>query len=251
MITGRTNTVNWLNALSEMNFPYWTIYWKGKTDSGHFVFKSSQEDGFSMSDSLADLRNKLNMLGYGQYTIIAQSKPGNVGKGAAKEDFEVTTLESQQSQQQPNIGAVQQPVNMAGYVTKEEAMELAEKRFKEMMLQKENDDLKKQLSVVQKEKAELEKEADSGTTRIINMVAGIVEPMLKPAVAQVGTLGMAPVADPAPVVIDQNDMAARLEKVLNECEEIFGQPAIPFLEKLMEKVKAQPFMVSMVKNALQ
>lgn len=261
MISGRNNTIKWLSALTEQNFPYWTIYHRGKTDSGHHVFKSSQADDLTMPDSLNDLRNKLDILGYGQYTIIAQSKTGNVGKGSAKEDFEITTAELQQS---PAIGSAAPVVNMAGYVTKEEATQMATEMFNQLMLKKKVEDLEKQNAELVKEKKLLEKENESGTNRIINMIAGIVEPMMKPPVQQyaqvgtVGTLGIGVNQDATKdeenssegPTAEQKELGNRLQKVLEECEQLFGEPAIPFLEKLMHKVREQPYLVSMVKSAL-
>jgi len=257
MITGRNNILEWFKSLpsdDKKELRYWTIYPKGKTSDGWFVQKSPQDEGLTLTDSLTALQKALGLIGHGQYTIVASWATSSVGKGGYKEDVEISPLENTNST--AAVGSVQQPVNMAGYMTKDEAMNMAKDMFKQMTTEKELEDSKKLIAELQKENKELSKNTD-GIGRIVEMVApyaplilGKVFPGAQP-LAQVGTLDVQE-NQPHIVNADAEAQGNRLVDLLEKCGVVFGvDDSIDFLEKLMNVVEVNPHLVPMIKSMVK
>jgi len=257
MITGRNDILEWFKNIpvaDEVEMKYWTIYPAGKVE-GVYIAKSPQEDGLLMQDSITALAQTLKRLSYGKFTIIAtpNGKKG-VGKGFYKTDIEISSLEDVTTT--PQVSGMQQPVNMAGYMSKQEAMEFANDLFERKMLERDLKDTKEKLAIVEKEKNQLEKNGDS-IGKIIDMVApyapaliGKFMPGAQP-LAQVGTLHTSD-EQPQHVMPTENEAANRLTNLLDKCEQVFGvDDSIDFLEKLMNYVEANPHFVSMIKGVVK
>lgn len=219
MITGRNNILEWFKSIpstDEVEMKYWTIYPLGKVE-GVYIAKSPQDDGLTMQDSINALANTLKMFSHGKFTLNAtpNGKKG-VGKGFYKTDIEISSLEDVNTP--AAVSGVQQPVNMAGYMTKDEAMNMAKDMFKQMTTEKDLEDSKKLIAELQKENKELAKNTD-GIGRIVDLVLpyapallGKFMPMAAPALAQVGTLHTAD--EQQQVMPDTNQAAERLTNLL-------------------------------------
>ena len=221
----------------------------GKVE-GIYIARSPQDEGLTMQDSLTALANTLKMFSHGKFTLNAtpQGKKG-VGKGFFKTDIEISALEDAAP---AAVGNVPQAVNMAGYMTKDEAMNMARDMFKQMKTESDLEAANKRIAELEKENKILEKQGD-GIGKIVDMVAPYAPHIMakvfpQAALAQVGTLPAA--ADqPQTVMPNAQQQGERLSNLLETCEEVFQVPdSIDFLEKLINYVKANPHFVPMIKN---
>lgn len=237
MILGKQNILQWFNSLPQ-EVVFWRLYQPGQKQLGYATFESKQNENLTKADSLEDLRQCLALLHSGKYTINAQEKPGNVVKGSYVTDFEISFNEvgNNSASQHQISGVVNVPA--VGYVTKEEALQLAEEKFLKLMNEKELADLRKENSQLKKENKELEESANSP----LNQIAGMVIPMLtkQQPLAAVGTLDTANDEE-------QNNLN-RLQMVLDKTEKIFGEPSLPFLEKLIGFIEMNPAYVNLIKG---
>jgi hypothetical protein len=257
MITGRNDILEWFKNIpvaDEVEMKYWTIYPLGKVE-GVYVAKSPQDDGLLMQDSITALAQTLKRLSYGKFTIIAtpNGKKG-VGKGFYKTDIEISSLEDITTT--PQVSGMQQPVNMAGYMSKEDAIQMASDIVEKKLLERDMKDLQAKLSALEKENKELSKNTD-GIGRIVDLAApylpailGKIIPGAQP-LAQVGTLDVTP--QQAPQVMPDAEMQGnRLVDLLEKCQVVFGvDDSVEFLEKLMNVVEANPHFVPMIKSMVK
>lgn len=251
MIVGKENILQWFQLLPE-DCVYWKLYQAGQKQSGYSFTESSMIDGVSKHDQLEDLRQKLNLLAYGKYTISAQAKPGTLVKGSFFTDFEVP-LNGTNTNTQQQQGFVAGLPN--GFVSAAEAEKKADERFERKMLEWELKQANEKIEKLEKELKQQDKPS------FLEQIAGMAMPMLaakfggaqtpvvpmQQPLAQVGTLD-------AETVIETEageEELQRLQTVLNKVEQTFGEPSLPFLEKLMAYIEANPHFVGMIKGVIK
>lgn len=252
MINGRDNVLHWFNALPQP-VVYWKLYQQGQKSSGYASSQSSMEEGLTKADSFENLRKALSFLHYGKYSITAQDKPNSVQKGAFTDDFEISFNDNVNTGNNNNNNA-QQPQAMVGYISKDEADKIAEEKFEKLMTKQKLNDALDKIKLLEKENQELKDDNSSP----LNQIAGMVLPHLMQKVApvvpieqplaQVGTLHS---DDNIEMTEEDQQAVNRLQTVLNKTKQLFGEPSLPFLEKLIAYVEANPHFVGMIKGMIK
>jgi hypothetical protein len=179
MIYGRNNLLAWFDALPE-TYVYFSIYRKGKIESGNAVFTNKEETNTVKPESRQKLDNYLKILGSGEFEIIANDKPMLTVKGRQEIAFTISQNEYNQTQQQPmqGIGNINSGVP-DGYISKTEAAEIAQKKFEELMLKKENEDLKAKVAALEKDNKEFDRKLKGPWQEVISGIAPYAGGILK------------------------------------------------------------------------
>lgn len=250
MIIGKQNILTWFS--SEPDFIYWKIYKAGEKNTGYFIVRSTQEDNLTKNEAYSQLSNALSVLSMGKYEISMQERPGTVVKGSATTSFEIAHNDNN-SNTQPQVGAI----NMAGYISKEEAKQHAEEQFEKFVT-------KHKLEVAEKENKELKeriKELEDDSNSPLNQIAGMLVPVIAakmptvaPAqqpLAAVGTLSTGNENEALEINAEEQQAIQRLQSVLQRVETTFGEPPVPFLEKLLNYIDANPHFVGMIKGFIK
>lgn len=167
MILGKKNTDTWF---SFTGLKYWTIYQKGKTDSGNPSYKSTRADGVTHTDAVQELQRVLNIIGHGQYTIIAHESASPSTKGNHREDFEISVNESNGAHPMQAEAVSGTPVDVKGEIKR--AMD-------EYKRELEVQDLRKKLDEVTKEKKELEKSSGDPLNKFIGAISPYTEHIVR------------------------------------------------------------------------
>lgn len=176
MIYGRTNVLAWFDTLPE-GYVFFQIYRKGKIESGNGMFTNKDDANTVKSDSRQKLDNYLRIIGSGEFEIVVNDKPLLTTKGRLETPFTLSQHEVTGTQQQPavsGIGGVPE-----GYVSKAEAEAIAEKKFAELLLKKENEDLKAKVVALEKDNKTFEAKLKSPWQEVISGLAPYAPGILK------------------------------------------------------------------------
>lgn len=242
MINGAQNTVLWFE---ETNLSYWAIYKKGETEKGIWVCKSSEADEVSAGAARDELKRKIAILDRGTYTITATDKPKGQPRGFFKTDFELDTRSSSAAPiVQTTTGISQQDVEVQ-----------IKKALDDYKRDQEYQSLKRELEESKKENRELKKKIDDPWNKVIGAISPYSDKIISGMFNQPAQVaGLNPAKD-----LDNNNTSQGLE-ITDEQEATikgFLQTLIASdadwentLKKLDNKIKANPGVISMVKNFL-
>src|SRR5690242_6518805 len=160
MIVGRQNIISWYQTLQ---VPYWSLYYKGKVDSGNPVYRSSTESNATVTDSVTQLRDALDLLARGAYTLIAHDKEKTSSRGGFRVDFELPSPADPAGVPLPaaTISGMPQSLDELDKFAESRAERVVKQVKMEMQLEK----LQEQNEELRKENKELQKAADSGNSR--------------------------------------------------------------------------------------
>lgn len=246
MLDGRKNIVAWFELT---NMPYWIIYQRGKTESGNPSFRSDEREGVTAIDAADQLKKTLNIIGRGQYSIIASAVPKVTAKGTFREEFEISINENAPA---AAPAAINGPVLSTEDVAAQVRAGIEEyKRTVEM------ENLRKKVADLEKEKAELEKRV----TDPLNRIAGVLEPYA-PSIVQQLFPQRAQVAGIPPADSRVDDVQAPAETIdltdeqnerLSNALSVFAQHDADWLrtlERMAAKLQTNPQLISMIKNFL-
>jgi len=245
MIVGKKNLLAWYMELPE-DFIFWSMYKKGAKDSGYHCIKGLQAENTTKTDNYDKLVKALSLFDNGSYVISVQQKAGGIVKGAAAMDFEITMADAASMQNNTNANIA--GFNAVGMVSEEKAQQIAEQKFEQMMVKRELDELKKKCKELEAENKEYEKTSGGVWEQIGGLVIPHImqrfAPVVAPAMAHVGTIESAEPINPTEMEL----MQQKLGYVLQKTEELFGEAPVPFLEKLINTVEANPHFVGMIKG---
>lgn len=193
MIYGRNKILQWYENIPDC--PYISIYRKGKVETGNFVFSNKDTPNQTKDDGRLYLEKCLAIIGSGDFEIIAHTKDANTQKGRYEESFSISASEATANnpqQQQPAVAGIPE-----GYVSKAEATQIAEDKFRQMMNEKENEELRKKFAELQKENKELTANAKKPWNDMIGTLAPYLPEVLK-------GFGLIPAIAPAVHGVDPN-----------------------------------------------
>lgn len=157
--------------------PYFAIYYKGKVESGNSIYTNDskgKENEIQIDFEIA-LRKFDELLGWlsaGDYTLIVNDKPGVTQRGCNKVDFNISVSESMPGHPgsvSPGVPAI---TGVSLQEVEQKATQIAESKFRQMMQEKELQDLKERNKELEKENKELEK----AKSEPINKFLGAISP---------------------------------------------------------------------------
>ncbi len=191
MITGKPSLLIYFESIHK---PYFAIFSKGQVEKGNAIFRNDKDEPeFDYITARQSFEKTLELLGYGDYTLIIDEKKNVTTRGANRVDFKIGLQE--------NAAPAATPVAGIGGVSMEDverkANEIADKRFQELMDKKELADTKAKLVEVEKELKEAEKKNSDPINKFLaaaaphseHIIAGIFG---KPSQANVVLSGIAP-----------------------------------------------------------
>lgn len=145
MIKGIDNIISWLEGA---DFPYWKIY-PYNSGKNNYLFTAGDVDNMSMDGSLEKFRKALSLLETGRFTIVAKPKP------EAAKSYSETTYEHEKTGTNPTV--LPQVAQVSGISENDvqrridEAVEKTLTRIRLENLEKENNELRKQVREASKE----------------------------------------------------------------------------------------------------
>lgn len=248
MITGKKNILEWFRANKQ---PYFTIYRKGATASGQYVFKSDESESATPEDAVQELERCLN-LATGVYTITAMPSAKLTSKGVFHSDIEIPSYEQRES--------ISGAPAAAPIVDVQGAIDAALNKYK---MEVELSDLRKENAELKRDNAKLEKESNPLTAQISGMLKEYA-PMLIPAlvgkVAGVPPVSGSPInndhldneedEEPGPVLRLTPEQSQRLGEVLYVFSQADPEGWLDTLEKMANKVQADPGILNSIKMFL-
>ena len=242
MITGKIPITDYFNQVQK---PYFAIFYKGQVEKGNAIFRNDKEGSEQDFESgRADFDRTLAFLSHGDYTVVISEKQNVTTRGANRVDFRIPVSEAA-----PAAGAagIQGTGAVAGTVTLEEverkANEIADKRFKALMAEKELTDTKAELAETKKELKEAEKKATEPWTKLVtalsphtkNIIAGLF-PNSGAAVANLQLSGLKPDATGEGDPDAQKTFEDFLEALSSACPDDWKK----ILVKLTNLIKESP-----------
>lgn len=243
MIVGKQNIISWFESL---HVPYWSLFSKGKVDTGNPIGKSDDRDNVTETEAVESLRKLLDILSRGQFTLIASDKSRVATRGGFRADFEIISPEGAMvTQSNYQISGMPQSIQELDSLTQQRAQQLTENMKLEMKLER----LKEENEELKEENKALEKEASKGSNRFWEAINGIGVQNIIAAFATKSApavTGVPHVADPP-----ENDVqyAQRLSTVISIFQEA-DPDWLGTLEKMAMKIKQDPSVIKMFKKFL-
>lgn len=247
MIEGKKNILAYYDTLKPIDgkdYVYWTLYKRGIKD-GKPITRSSDVEGLTKVQARTEFEMQCSLLHSGDYTLVCQTSPGAIKRGDVEVDFRVPLFDSSIHQQQAQIAGVQ-PQSMVGFVSQADAERIADERFEKQMLKHKAAEQEKEIAELKKQNKEYENESNGLTTKILGMIAGIGETMLKPKQVMqpaIGTLHEQPTTEQN----EQQAKAEKLQQVLEKTEQLFEQDAVDYLHKLITYLEANKSFIGIIK----
>lgn len=248
MIEGKKNILAYYDTLKPIDgkdYVYWTLYKRGIKD-GKPITRSSDIEGLTKNQARAEFEMQVNLLHSGEYNLVCQTSPGAIKRGDVEVEFRVplndTTIHTQQSQ----IAGFAQPA--IGFVSKEEAERIADERFEKQMLKHKTAEQERRIAELEKQNKEYENESNGLTTKILGMIAGVGEQMLKAKATPAPMPAIGTLQEQTPA--EQNEQVLRgqkLQEVLEKTEQLFQQDAVDYLHKLITYLEANKSFIGIIK----
>jgi hypothetical protein len=166
MITGKAAILQYFESIAQ---PYFAIFYKGQVEKGNAIFRNDKEGDreYDFPEGKAKFENTLELLGYGDYTVVIAEKKNVTARGCSRVDFKIGIQEAAAPAQQQVAGIGS--VSMADVEAK--ANEIATKRFQELIDKKELVDTKAQLAEMQKEVKDYERKVNDPFNKFLNAAA--------------------------------------------------------------------------------
>lgn len=168
MIQGKNAITSYFESVHQ---PYYAIFYKGQVEKGNPIFRNDKEEesqGIDFTDGLSSFKSNLDLLGYGNYSLIISDKKNVTQRGGNRVDFKIE-MEGPHSQQMGGISAI-------GAVTMDQVEEraniIADKRFRELMDKKELEDTRAKLKETERDL----KEAREASSAPLNKFLGALSP---------------------------------------------------------------------------
>lgn len=250
MITGKDNILKWFEN-SDKGF--WMIYQYGKSDSSAIVAQSTRDEAAaSAKNAYSELRETLRLLN-GRYTLAACAKNTRQPREDWREDIEISKAETTAVAPMQAVSGISpddvtKQINDAilKYKTEQELIQL----------KKENDQLKKDLRIAEKESSEPLNRIGQLAMQYMPMFLGAMPPPppQQERTANVAGLSAEHIYNPNNETVDELILTEQENERLSKCVDVFAAAApgewLDLLEKLAAKLQANPQMIGMLKNFL-
>lgn len=173
MIVGKQQVQAYFDSISK---PYFAIFAKGQVEKGNSIFrndKNNEDREIDQADARREFERTLDFLSYGDYTLIASDKKDVTTRGSNRVDFKIPISEVNNTTAQNNAPAVAGLGIGAVSLDQVEATAsaIAEKKFTELMIKKENADLKEKNKELEAQLKEANKASSEPLNKLLTAVA--------------------------------------------------------------------------------
>lgn len=150
--------------------PYFAIFQKGKVESGNSIYRNDKDGDkeYDYASGKEAFEKMLELLQYGEYTIVISDKKNVSTRGSNREDFKIGLNESAPGQAPASNSGIS-GITMEEVERKAES--IATKRFQELMDKKELADTKEKLKEAEKELKEAQKSVSDPWNKLITAAA--------------------------------------------------------------------------------
>ena len=260
MIEGRQNITRWFESTG---YPYWLMFHQGKTDSGNWIAKSSEQESATASTALDELQKQISLQSTGRFTLVATEKVGYISKGTYRTDFAISFSDNQpQAAAMPTIGGI--PEN---YISKDDVGAQIKAALSSYKAEVELEALKLRVKELEQENKEFQ--ANDPFTKIAGIAAeylpALMPQILGAAPAMAGTGTFTPpqtkiYSHPIESEMDATateqerdlspDEAERLSRVITVFADKAGDEWLAILEAMAKKIEANPSLLQTLKMFL-
>lgn len=242
MIEGRQKILSWFEGTG---MPYFTICHLNGTASGNWCYKSTQGEGVTNAQALADLKKWLDITSSGKYTIVAADTNDRIpAKGAWREDISLNSFDTQPAAAVASIGSIPD-----GYVKQETVTEQINNALEKYKRDQELEAIRKENAELKRENKELN--ANDPWTKIAGIFTELAPHFMPGIKAQIAGV---PAADPVNTSTDEiveltDEENDRLGIALATFREV-DPDWIGTLEKMAAKAKTNPGIINTLKAFL-
>lgn len=168
MVVGKNNITA---MFEEWQLPYFAIFYKGKIETGNAIVRNDKDEkDYDFITGKHRFEKTLDLLSYGEYTIVVSKEKDVTKRGGTRVDFKIPVNEASQN---PGV-AVQQMAGI-GAISMEDverrANEIAENKFTQLMDRRELADTKEKLKETERELREAEKKVGDPFNKFIGALA--------------------------------------------------------------------------------
>jgi hypothetical protein len=166
MITGKGNIIAYFEQTAK---PYFALFYKGLVEKGNTIRRNDKdgEKDQDLAQGKECFERTLELLSYGEYTVIIGSEKDVTKRGGTRVDFKIPVSEAGATSAAPVAGI--------GYVSADEvdtrAKSIATTMFEQLMDKRELADTKTKLAQVEKDLKEAEKKAVDPWNKFMTAVA--------------------------------------------------------------------------------
>lgn len=257
MIYGKQNIKQWFEMQGK---PYFSIFRKGATESGNFVFTNRDKENEDITSATVFLDRCLSLLGSGDFFIFCNKDQSASSKGRSETFFSISLNEAGpvtlQQNTQPAINGFDAMANHERIAA--EADKIATKKFEDLMTQYELKKAKEQIAELQRDNKELQQKVSEPWNKVIETVhpyiGSIVEQMgFKRAPLPISGIEHDNHVDEHTETIAAPQMSQDEQQRMNEtvhsfCEALHAQYPdtwLTIIEKLTSTIKRDPAKIDM------
>lgn len=171
MIVGKAAILKYFESIGEA---YFAIFYKGQIEKGNPIFRNDKdaEKEFTPAEAKESFERTLELLQYGDYSVVISDKKNVTNRGNNRVDFKIGLNEAAPANQgapAPNYSPAIGGLTMEDVEKK--ANEIAAKQFQQLMDKKELTDTKAKLVELEKENRELETRVNEPWNKFITAAA--------------------------------------------------------------------------------